>query len=165
MILSMDCRYNLGLSRSGALNLCDKDGFMDFTINFGAINLLVVFGATVAANVLGGLWYAPFLFGKPWAAANNIKLGEQGLQNAPATFIAAFIMQLLAASLIAAMLGPNPTAIVGVQLATLIAFCFVLTAMGVTNLFERRPIHLIAINVGYHLVSYALMGFIIGTWG
>jgi hypothetical protein len=138
---------------------------MDFTINFGAINLLVVFGATVAANVLGGLWYAPFLFGKPWAKANNIKLGEQGLQNAPVVFTAAFIMQLFAASMIAGLLGTNSSGVEGIQLGTIIAFCFVLTAMGVTNLFERRPIHLIAINVSYHVVSYGLMGYIIGTWG
>jgi hypothetical protein len=37
--------------------------------------------------------------------------------------------------------------------------------MGSTNLFERRPITLILINSGYHVVSLCLMGFIIGTWG
>lgn len=137
---------------------------MDFTINFAAVNLLVVFGATLAANVLGGLWYSPFVFGKPWAAANNIKLGEQGIQNAPVTFMSAFILQLFAASMIAGLLGPNSTGMEGVQLGTLIAFCFVLTAMGITNLFERRPITLIAINVSYHIVSFGLMGFIVGTW-
>ena len=137
---------------------------MDFTINFGAINLLVVFGATLAANVLGGLWYSPFVFGKPWAAANNIRLGEQGMQNAPATFISAFILQLFAASMIAALLGPNSSGGEGAQLGTLIAFCFVMTAMGITNLFERRPLSLILINVSFHIVAFGLMGFIIGKW-
>jgi hypothetical protein len=137
---------------------------MDFTINFGALNLLVVFGATVAANVLGGIWYSPHVFGKLWAAANNITLGTQGLQNAPVTFISAFILQLFAASMIAALLGPSSSGIEGIQLGTLIAFSFVLTAMGVTNLFERRPLPLILINVAYHITSFGLMGFIIGTW-
>lgn len=137
---------------------------MDFTINFGAINLLIVFGATVAANLLGGIWYSPLLFGKPWAAANNIKLGEQGMQNAPFTFVSAFVLQLFAASMIAALLGPNSSGGEGAQLGTLVAFSFVLTAMGITNLFERRPLTLILINVSFHVVAFGLMGYIIGEW-
>ena len=138
---------------------------MDFTINFGSINLLVVFAATVAGNLLGGIWYSPLAFGKPWAKANKIDMGQQGMGNIPATFIASFVLQLIIASLIAALLGPNSTGMEGIQLGTIVAFCFVLTAMGMTNLFERRPIHLIFINSSYHVVSFGLMGFIIGTWG
>ena len=138
---------------------------MDFTINFGAINLLVVFGATVAANLLGGIWYSPLLFGKPWAAASNIRLGERGMQNAPFTFMSAFVLQLFAASMLAALLGPNSSGAEGAQLGTLIAFSFVMTAIGITNLFERRPLTLILINASFRVVAYGLMGFIIGTWG
>ena len=138
---------------------------MDFTINFGAINLLVVFAATVAGNLLGGLWYSPLVFGKPWARANNIDLGKQGMGNIPATFMASFVLQLIIASLIAALLGPNSTGTEGMQLGTILAFSFVLTSMGMTNLFEQRPLGLILINASYHIVSFGLMGFIIGTWG
>jgi hypothetical protein len=137
---------------------------MDFTINFGAINLLVVFGATVASNLLGGIWYSPIAFGKPWAAANNIQLGAGGMGNVPGTFISSFILQLIAASMIAALLGPNSSGTEGIQLGTLIAVSFVFTAMGMTNLFERRPLYLIAINSSYHIASFGLIGFIIGTW-
>jgi hypothetical protein len=138
---------------------------MDFTINFGAINLLVVFAATVAGNLLGGLWYSPLVFGKPWARANKLKLGNyDGDRNIPGIFISSFILQLIAASMIAALLGPNSTGLEGVQLGTLIAVAFVFTAMGMTNLFERRPIHLILINSSYHIASFGLIGFIIGTW-
>jgi hypothetical protein len=138
---------------------------MDFTINFGAINLLVVFGATVAGNLLGGLWYSPFLFGKPWAKANGITLGKyDDNANIPGIFVSSFVLQLLAASMIAGLLGVNKGGVEGIQLGTLLAFSFVFTAMGMTNLFERRPIHLILINSAYHFVSFGLMGFIIGTW-
>ena len=75
-----------------------------------------------------------------------------------------FILQLLAASMIAGILGTNKGGMEGVQLGTLLAFCFVMTAMGATNLFEKRPLSVIAVNSGYHIVSYGLMGFIIGTW-
>jgi hypothetical protein len=136
---------------------------MDFTINFAAINLLVVFGATVASNLLGGIWYSPLLFGRPWAAANNIELGQQGMRNAPVTFITAFLLQLFAASMLAGLLGPNAGASEGVQLGLMMAVFFVVTAMGITNLFERRPVSLIMINAAYHVCSFAMMGFIIGS--
>jgi hypothetical protein len=139
---------------------------MDFTINFGAINLLIVFAATVAGNLLGGMWYSPLIFGKPWAKANNITLGKYDADaNIAGIFISSFILQLIAATMIAAMLGPNSTGTEGVQLGTLIAVSFVFTSMGMTNLFERRPIYLIVINSSYHIVSFGVMGFIIGRWG
>jgi hypothetical protein len=138
---------------------------MDFTVNFGAINLLVVFAATVAANLLGGLWYSPALFGKWWSAANNLETANNRMRNIPAVFIAAFILQLIAASMLAALLGPNAGATEGIQLGSLIAVSFVMTAMGMTNLFERRPSVLMWINTTYHIASFSLMGFIIGSWG
>ena len=93
------------------------------------------------------------------------ELGSGGMANVPGTFISSFVLQLIAASMIAALLGPNSTGGEGLQLGTLIAVSFVFTAMGMTNLFEHRPLYLIAINSCYHVVSFGLMGFIIGTWG
>lgn len=138
---------------------------MDFTINFDSINLLVVFGATVAGNLLGALWYSPIMFGKPWAAANNIEIGSGGIQNVPGTFVTSFILQLVAASMIAALLGPSATGSEGMLLGAVISVSFVFTAMGITNLFERRRLHLIAINSAFHIVCYTMMGFIIGRLG
>jgi hypothetical protein len=138
---------------------------MDFTINFSAINLLVVFAATVAANLLGGLWYSPLLFGKPWRAASNLGQPAGEIGGSSGIFVAAFILHLISASLLAALLGPSAGGLEGLQLGSLIGFSFVLTAMGVTNLFEHRRSVLILINSGYHIVSLSLVGYIIGQWG
>ncbi len=138
---------------------------MDFTINFGAIDLLVVFAATVAANLLGGLWYAPFFFGRPWRVATAKGRPSGEMNNSVGIFISGFVLQLLSASMLAALLGPSAGASAGVQLGALIGVTIVFAAMGTTNLFEQRPIVLIFINSGYHVVSLGLMGFIIGTWG
>jgi hypothetical protein len=136
---------------------------MDFTIHFASINLLIVFAATVAANLLGGLWYSPAVLGKPWRAALGGKASGE-MTNPSGTFISGFVLQLLAASMLAALLGPSASGVEGMQLGMLIAFSFVMTALGMTNLFERRPISLILINSGYHFVSFGMMGFIIGQW-
>ena len=138
---------------------------MDFTVNFAAINLLVVFGATVAANLLGGVWYSPLLFSKPWRAANKMGPSTGDMGGSVGVFISSFVLHLLSASMLAALLGPSAGAQDGMRLGALIGVVFVFAAMGSTNLFERRPITLILINSGYHVVSLCLMGFIIGTWG
>jgi hypothetical protein len=36
--------------------------------------------------------------------------------------------------------------------------------MGVTYLFERRPLALWVINGGYHTVAFVVMGAILGLW-
>jgi len=136
---------------------------MDFTVNFSSINLLVVFAATVVANVLGGLWYSPFMFGKLWRKGNAMPVA-MGSASA-GTFISSFVLHLIAASMLAALLGPSADGMEGLQLGAVIGVSFVFTAMGATNLFEHRPLYIIAINSGYHIVSLSLVGYVIGRWG
>jgi hypothetical protein len=138
---------------------------MDFTANFSAINVLIVFGATVVANLIGGLWYSPFLFGKIWRAALKKGAASGEIPNSVGVFISSFILHLISASMLAALLGPSAGGQVGARFGALLGVAFVFTAMGATNLFEGRPIRLVLINSGYHVVSLSAMGFIIGQWG
>lgn len=138
---------------------------MDFYANYTAINLLVVFGATLAANLLGGLWYSPILFGRQWRAANALGPADGAMGVSVSVFIASFILFLISATLLALLLGTNAGGMEGLQFGALIGFAFVLTAMGATNLFEGRSLSLILINAGYHVVALSLMGYIIGRWG
>jgi len=41
---------------------------------------------------------------------------------------------------------------------------WVATAMGITYLFERKSLKLYLINAGYHVVTFTLMGLILGAW-
>ena len=86
------------------------------------------------------------------------------MSNPAGTFVAGFTLQLIAASMLAALLGSSATGVEYLQLGTLIAFSFVMTALAISNLFERRPLSLIVINSSFHIVSFGLMGFIIGQW-
>ena len=138
---------------------------MEFTTNFGAINLLVVFGATIAGNLLGGIWYSPFLFGKLWRKFAGLGPSSGSMNNPAGTFVTGFILLLIAASMLAALLGPNSSMAEGMRLGTLIGVAFVFTTIGITNLFENRPVTLILIHSGYHIVSLGMMGAMIGAWG
>jgi hypothetical protein len=40
----------------------------------------------------------------------------------------------------------------------------VASGLGVVYLFEQRPLAHWAVNAGYHVVSYSIMGLILGAW-
>lgn len=137
---------------------------MEFTLNFTSMNLLVLFGATVAANILGALWYSPFAFGKPWRAAAGLGEGSGSMGNPVGTFMTAFILQFFAACMIGGLAGNNAGFTDGSRLGALLGFSLVFTAVGMINLFEARPKRLVLIHGGYHITALALMGGIIGQW-
>lgn len=137
---------------------------MQITIAFGYVNWLAVMAATIASFVIGGFWYSPFFVGKQWMAANKMTRTHQEERSPQWVFVGAFVLQWLAASLLAAILGPNADLLYGLNIGLLIGVFFVTTAMGITNLFERRPVSLILIHSGYHIVSFAVMGMILGAW-
>jgi hypothetical protein len=138
---------------------------MNFTGNFYAISILVCFGATVASQLFGALWFSPVVLGRPWRRLLREDRHETEMKTSPMTFILSFAMQFLAASLLAGMLGPRATWLEGMQLGAILGIGFVLPALGTINLFELRPWTLAAIYVAYQIITLALMGTIIGQWG
>ena len=59
---------------------------------------------------------------------------------------------------------PNSTAGYGLNVGLLVGCFFVATALGITRIFENRPLKFLFISGGYHIVTYAIMGVIIGGW-
>ena len=128
------------------------------------INWLAVLTATVAAFMLGGLWYSKVLFGNTWM--QEVGLTEEAVNNAsmPRTFGATFVLQLIAAVAMSALIGSDGNWQLGLQTGLWVGLFWISTAYGVTYLFEQRPFRLWLINAGYYGVLYAVMGTIIGAW-
>lgn len=137
---------------------------MEFSLNFSSMNLLVVFGAAIAANIIGALWYSPFMFGKLWRAAAGLGETTGSMSNPVGTFISAFVLQFLAACMIGGLVGHNAGLTEGSRLGALLGFALVFTAIGMINLFEARPKSLVLIHGGYHITALCVMGGIIGQW-
>ena len=137
---------------------------MEFSSNFSSINLLVIFGAAIAANLIGGLWYSPFLFGKFWRADAGIGESAGSMDNPVGTLVSGFVLQFLAACMIGGLLGHNAGFTEGSRLGALLGFALVFTAIGIINLYEARPKRLVLIHGGYHVVALCVMGGIIGQW-
>ena len=127
------------------------------------VNLLAVFLCGVASLVLGGLWYSPLLFAKPWQRLAGLSDDQVKGGNMPLIFGLTFVLSLIAAYVFGMFLGPNmPLAgAVGAGLAA--GLCWVAASFGINYLFERRPLQLWLVNGGYHTLQFTLFGLILGV--
>ena len=120
--------------------------------------------STIIAFAVGGLWYSKALFGSAWL--EEVGLTEEAVNSAnmPKTFGGTFILQFLAVTVLAALLGPDSSWLTGLEAGLLISVFWIATAYGITYLFEQRSIRLFLINAGYNIVLFAMVGTIIGAW-
>lgn len=137
---------------------------MEFELAFDVVNWLAVIVAALVAFLVGGLWYSPKVFGRAGIVSAESEFRGGPPRRLEAVFALVFVLLCFAAGLLAAILGPNATAGLGVRVGLLVAACFVLPAFAVTYVFERRPVRDILINGGYQAIALALMGAIVGAW-
>ncbi len=127
-----------------------------------SINLAAVLAAAVSAFLLGGLWYAPFLFGKVWQ--REAGLSDQALKtrNAGLMFGGSFVFSLLAAYVFGMFLGPKPGMGLAVGAGFSAGFAWVASSFGINYLFEARSMKLFLVNGGYHTLQFTLFGLMFG---
>lgn len=145
-------------------NKTNKGDIMDLGHFAAEFNWLAIIVATISAFALGSVWYAKGLFGNAWMQAVGLTEEDANNANMPKTFGGAFVLQLIAAIMLASLLGTDSTWLSGLHTGLVVGIGFIATAYGVTYLFEQRPLRLFMINAGYNVVLMAIMGLIIGAW-
>jgi hypothetical protein len=128
------------------------------------INWLAVVVAALVPMVLGALWYSPALFARPWLRAVGRTMEE--LSGARIGYALSAVAALVTAAVLAYVVDWAGAGSFGDGLLTgaVVWLGFVATVLAVTTYFGGRPLALWAINAGYQLVSYALMGAILAAW-
>ena len=125
------------------------------------ISWVAVLAATLAGFALGAVWYGP-LFGKAWMRAVGLTQEQLARFNPAVTYGTTFVWALVTAVVLGAELGEDP----GIHWATacgaMVGALFVLPSIATNYLFEGKPFLLTAINGGYHVVRFALMGLVFG---
>ena len=118
--------------------------------------------AAVSAFVLGGLWYSPALFARPWQ--HDTGLSDEQLNSASKgrIFGISFVFCLLAAVTFSMFLGPDPSVAFGLGAGACAGIFWVAASFGVNYQFELKPARLLLINGGYHAVQFTLYGLIFG---
>lgn len=119
--------------------------------------------AALSGFVIGSIWYGP-LFQKPWMRLTGMTKEKGAQASMPLTFGGAYVLNFIAATGIAILLGDHTGWTSGLHTGLLTGVFFVATSLGVVYLFEQRPLALWGINAGYQVVNFAAMGAILGAW-
>jgi hypothetical protein len=134
-------------------------------MNISTINWLAVIAAALSAFILGGLWYSPILFGKAWMRANKLTEEQVKGGNKGRIFGFAFLWSLVMSFNLAMYLNDKGTNLSwGAMAGFLAGFGWVAMAIFIIGLFERRSLAYMLINAGYMIISFIIMGAIIGAW-
>ncbi|MFM7329984.1 MAG: DUF1761 domain-containing protein [Bacteroidota bacterium] len=134
-------------------------------MDFSGINPWAILVAALSNFLVGGLWYSPLLFAKRWM--KEIGLTEEELQkaNMPRIFGLTFVFSLvIAVNLAFFQRIYEPDWGTGALVGAMIGLGWVTMSMATNALFERRSLVYVLIHMGNAVVSYAVMGAIIGAW-
>ncbi len=128
------------------------------------LNYLAVVVAAFVPMVLGGLWYSPLMFARPWMRAVGRSADE--LTGASLGYALAAVMALLTSYALARVIlwAEADDVFNGALVALLVWAGFVATVLAVNTYFGGRPRELWLIDAGYQLAALILMGAIHGAW-
>lgn len=138
-------------------------------MDFSLINIWAVVAATVAAFLVGWLWYGP-LFGKAWIASVHLTEDELKQGSMGKTFSLAFIFQLIMAFNLALFFHGSPESHMRISAGSgafygfLTGFGWIFFALAVNSLYEQKSWKYMLINGGYWTVTFTVMGLILGAW-
>lgn len=133
-------------------------------MDLSTINYLAVLVAALLSFVIVGVWYSPIMFANAWMKENGFKEEDMKNANMGKIFGITFILALIISFNLAAFIGPEGDFAFGLFAGFAAGFGWVAMSIGIDFLFERKSLKLYFINAGYHVVTYTLMGGILGIW-
>lgn len=135
---------------------------MDMANSFSNIHWLSVVIAALSTFLVGGIWYGP-LFGKAWMQLFHLTEADLKKRSLPKTFGGSLLLAFIAALNLEMFLGPQTLVSTGAFIGFLTGFGWVATFLGILYLFEMQTLKAFAINAGYSVLSFTLMGAILGA--
>ena len=138
---------------------------MEMLATFAKVNIWGVILAGFSYLIIGALWYSPLLFGKQWIKLNGFT-DEDFKSNKPMWMITglSFLSGVLASFVISMIMGPNSNAPFGAIVGACIAIFWITTSKLTSVLFENQPVNLFLLHAGFDIVSFMVMGAIVGYW-
>ena len=127
------------------------------------VNLFAVLLCGVSSLVLGAIWYSPMLFAKAWQRGAGLSDEQAKTGNMAVIFGTTFALSLIAAYVFGMFLGQTMPLAGAVGAGFAAGLCWVAASLGISYLFERRPLSLWLINGGYHTLQFTLFGLILGV--
>jgi hypothetical protein len=133
-------------------------------MDMSLVNWPAVLVAALSGFAVGGVWYAPPLFGNAWMADSKLTAEEIQKGNKAKIFGFTALFSLIMAANLAMFLADAKTDFTWGATAGFLAGIWTFGAIAIHSLFELKNWRYIFINGGYSIVSLTLMGAIIGLW-
>lgn len=139
-------------------------------------NWLAIIVASVIPLITGFLWYNPKTFGITWMREAGMTEEKAKQMNIPKTYGITVILSFVIALFLwvwtttgGAPSEPHGTAEFmtfkhGAFHGALLAIIVGLPIMGINALFEQKSFKYIAINIGFWILTLAIMGGIVNAW-
>ena len=121
-------------------------------------NLLAVFLAAAAAMVLGGLWYSPLFFGRPWKRLAGLTEAKGLVLSYLLNFLSLLLMSYVLGHILKG-LGVG-TVLAGLRTGFWLWAGLVATITLGSLLWERKPLALYLLNNAYNLLAIMLMSLV-----
>ncbi|MBL8342184.1 MAG: DUF1761 domain-containing protein [Rubrivivax sp.] len=128
------------------------------------INVVAALAAALLSFLIGGLWYSPLLFANVWMKEAGLTEAQTKAAPMGRIFGLAALASVVMSFNLAAFIGPKASLAFGLFAGAAAGLGWVAMSLGVIYLFEQRSLRLWLINSGYQVVSYTLMGGLLGVW-
>ena len=133
------------------------------------VNWLAILVGTLAYFMLGAVWYAPPVLGKPWMKAAGMETPECSDGPGPEVYLAPFLFSFVATIVTAvlAVATGSDTFSEGLVLGLVTGVGYAGTVIGVTAVFEsNKPDAKVwgAITAGYHVLGFVVSAVIVSLW-
>ena len=131
-----------------------------------SINYVAVVVSALVLIVLGGVWYAPPVFGTLWMRLVGKKPEDLQKGALPQAYAMMFVSALVLSFALAHVMrwAGAATPLAGIKVALALWIGFVLTTSSGSFIFEGRPVALYWLNTGYYGVGMIITGIILALW-
>lgn len=140
-------------------------GEITSSMNPNQLNIAAIVVAALSTFVIGGLWYSPLLFGHAWMRENKFTDADVARGSKVRAFGGSAVLALIMAVNLAFFLADAKTTVTwGMTAGALAGVGWAAASLAIVALFEQKSWAYIAINAGYLIVSFVVMGAILGAW-
>jgi len=141
---------------------------MEWTDAFGDINYLAILGAVISTFPVGMIWYSESLFGKTWMKLEGLKKKDvENKDNMMRAMTSSTVASVVSAVALAVLMITTNTSgwVNGMIFGAFIGLGIAASAMVTHDAFSLKSAKLTKINAAHDVVSFAVMGAIIGAFG
>jgi hypothetical protein len=132
------------------------------------VNWLAIIVGTIAWFALGGIWYAPPIFGNVWMRSTGIDPSAEGQRPGAGIYLfplVAYFVATIALAMLAAATG-SETFGEGIVLGLVVGVGFAVTLYSVESVFGRRPQPgtWFLLTAAYQLIGILIATVVVTVW-